>query len=146
MVLNKKGVIGDAFDFLTVVVASFFLWLVVSIVLVGPIEENKKITLENIDEVNSNLVLLNYLRTTTLNGQQVSDLIIAAEIDPKAQKNLESLTNKLILDSNNYLFKRIMIKFLLMLIYRIVLVLYILKPGLGKLGKLVLVIGIPMAT
>lgn len=109
--MNKKGIMDDMVDFLFTVMAFFFIWFFVTIALVGGIEENKKIILENVDEVSSNLFLLNYLRTPIEKEFTIADLIAAAETDVETKKKLSSTTNKLILDLKNPLFKRIMIKY-----------------------------------
>ena len=90
--MNKKGIMDDMVDFLFTVMAFFFIWFFVTIALVGGIEENKKIILENVDEVSSNLFLLNYLRTPIEKEFTIADLIAAAETDveTKTEFSLES--------------------------------------------------------
>ena len=118
--MNKKGIMDDMFDFMFTVVAFFFIWFFVTVALVGGIKENSKLSLENTDEISANNALLNYLNTPIEPGSTMADLIMAAETDPEAQKKLEKLTNKLILDLNVPLFKGIVIKYPKNKLYKVI--------------------------
>ncbi|MFC1686845.1 hypothetical protein ACFL0E_00625 [Nanoarchaeota archaeon] len=109
--MNKKAVMDDMFDFLFTVMALFFILLFVNMTLLWGVGEKEELALENIDVTNSNSVLLNYLNYPIDGEGIIADLIVSAETDKEAKKKLINLTNKLILDLKNPLFKRIMIKY-----------------------------------
>ncbi len=76
--LNKSGMMDDLFDFLFTVIAAFFILFFVSMALGGGAARAEKRSVEEIDELNSNYELLNYLKSTaTVEGTELNmmDLI-----------------------------------------------------------------------
>lgn len=77
---DKKGMMDDMFDFLFTVMAAFFiLFFIIS--LGGKAAEKGESALKDIEELNSNSVLLNYLRARVGEGRTMADLIVTSKLE-----------------------------------------------------------------
>ncbi len=78
---GKKGMMDDLFDFLFTVIAAFFILFFISMALSGGAAKAADKSLERVDEVNSNFILLNYLRAPVGEGKNIVDLILTSGLD-----------------------------------------------------------------
>ncbi len=83
--LGKKGMMDDLFDFLFTVMMAVFSLFFLNIHLSGGVDKAKEQGLDKLNLINSDFVLLNYLRAPIGLGRNIADLVSTSDL------NLEEL-------------------------------------------------------